>query len=366
MVKRKQRDWTLPGHKYTGPGNSIVKGKPNNANDAISRDHDLEYSNLGDRAYWKWSSADQTALDRWSINEYGGALGKAFFTAKKAAFKGGLIGQTGEVKMPIEKKRLRSAFLDPVNPAMKKMPKHDRSLRNLQTQEAMAGDANMSSADGDGSGNNLGLKETPIDDPRFYSIHRGPPDETFSSLPYFKMAKYLETASFSLDQAFRMNSPYDPDVTIASQPVPGTTTVGTHVPLVDAADSDSRAARWFRMYAGMYKYYHVVSCRYNIYIENLAAEPLYVHLMFYNEQLPPTGATNEDIMTWKGVRTQILAPRFHATAAGGYITSNETSALGTGQQNDETDGGTAGVHNYASTNNVSSRGGHVATSFNGN
>lgn len=365
-----KKGWTFPGHRYTGPGNSIVNGKPTNYNDAVSRDHDLAYNVYGSKAYWQYSEADEIARSRWKWNEPGGAAGKAFFSAKKLAWQAGLIGDTGDLKKNSNTmKRLRGNRMDPLEPDKKKINKNDRSLVNLQTQLRSTNESArlMNGGDGDGSGTNNAngtLKETPVDNP--HDVHRGPPDYTFSSLPFVQLIKVQEDQRFAVDLAWRMTSPYDPSVTVTSGLVAGTTGAPVYFPETAEPDSSIRAARWFRMYAGLYKYYHVVSCRYNIWIENLGGEPLYCHLMFYNEQLPPSGATNEDMMLWKDTRTQILAPAYKAVIGPGFVGSNETNQNTGVQDTNETDlGGTNNTYNYASTNHVTSRGGHTSCSFSG-
>lgn len=359
----KPKKLVLPGHRYTGPGNSIVSGKPTNHNDAVSRNHDLSYNIYGPKAYKSHNEADDIAVAQWKWNEYGGALGKTFFKAKKLAWHAGMIGSTGSLKeVPFYKrKRLRGAEDPTIEPAIKKIATRDRSLANLQPQlrtNAMAGEG----GDGKGSGNDAGLKETPIDN--VHDVHRGPPDYSFASLPYVQLSKVQETQRYSIDFAWRMTSPYDPFTNFFTSTVAGTAT-GTFIPQNDPDGTQDRAARWFRYYAGVYKYYHVVSCRYNIYIENLSGEPLYCHLMFYNEQLPPTGATNEDMMLWKDTRTQILGAAYKAVIAPGIVASNETATNAIGADTNETDTITNAAYNFSSGNHVTSRGGHTSCVFSG-
>ena len=50
--------------------------------------------------------------------------------------------------------------------------------------------------------------ETPLDDP--YVVYRGPPDYTFTSLPYIRESYESRSSNYvTIDQAWRMNSPYD-------------------------------------------------------------------------------------------------------------------------------------------------------------
>ncbi|KAE9170349.1 hypothetical protein PF005_g27588, partial [Phytophthora fragariae] len=132
----------------------------------------------------------------------------------------------------------------------------------------------MGEADGGGSGNAPGLKETPIDDP--YVVYRGPPDYTFCSLPYIQQRYSSAGDTYSTDYVFRMTSPYD----VRQEMVAGDVNVGAGVMNVDTeSDTGTVSARWFDYYAGMYKYYHVIGCKYDIFIENLKTDPLWAYLM---------------------------------------------------------------------------------------
>lgn len=74
-----RRGLVFPGYKYLGPGNSLNKGAPNNLDDQIAYDHDVEY----DRAQ---SDSDVRAADWKAIQRFG-----------KSASQGGLGGILGTV-----------------------------------------------------------------------------------------------------------------------------------------------------------------------------------------------------------------------------------------------------------------------------
>lgn len=353
------RDWSLPGYKYLGPGNKLDKGKPNNRNDDVAYHHDVAYDKYikaGKNPYINYNDADKNAREKFGYEDYGGAAGRIFFTGKRAAWKMGLIGHLDQPAT----KRLRGASRGEISPVNKKTA----SLRN-STREATAAIMTDSKMGGNGSGNNLGLKETPIDN--VMNVSRGPPDYTFASLPYMSMKKYFDSVNYAADLAFRMTSPYDPQVTAINTAVPGATGTPATIPQTAEPDSTIKKARWFDYYSGIYKYYHVVACRSKIYIENLSGEGLWAHLMFYNDKLPPSGATNEDILQWKNVRSQYLLPQYRAVVNTGSISAVEQEQVIANMNDDidESDGYTGAVSNYQNGNHVSSRGGHVSTSFTG-
>ena len=174
------RDWSLPGYKYLGPGNKLDKGKPNNRNDDVAYHHDVAYDKYikaGKNPYINYNDADEKAVNEFSFEDYGGAAGKLFFKGKRAAWKMGLLGNLDQPAL----KRLRGSNRESI--------KKEASVPN-STREATTGPPttmSTGSGDGAGSGNNLGLKETPIDD--VINVSRGPPDYTFASLPYVSTRK---------------------------------------------------------------------------------------------------------------------------------------------------------------------------------
>lgn len=352
------RDWSLPGYKYLGPGNKLDKGKPNNRNDDVAYHHDVAYDKYikkGKNPYLSYNDADDKARAEFTFDDYGGAAGKAFFTGKRAAWKMGLIGNLDQPAA----KRLRGSNRESIK-------KEAASVEN-STREApsvMSGSGSGGGADGAGSGNNLGLKETPIDD--VINVSRGPPDYTFASLPYISFRKYFDSAIYTADLAFRMTSPYDCYVGASNAAIPGTGS-GSTLPQQAEPDALANKARWYDYYSTLYKYYHVVACRYNVYIENLSGEPLWAHMMFYNNEIPPQGATNEDILLWKGVRSQYLVPQYRAVVNTGSISTVETEQpiSNMNEEMNEADGQTWGTSNYQTGNHVTSRSGHVSTSFSG-
>lgn len=319
------RDWTLPGYKYLGPGNRLDKGTPNNRNDAVAEKHDHGYARLqaeGKNPYLQWSKEDETARRDFSFDDYGGALGKTFFTAKKLAYKSGLITSVDGVDP--QRKRLRSVTNDDP-PVRAVRPRLRGSFRDspstTQATSTMSGNAGTGTSLAVGSGNEAGLKETPIDDP--FRYHLGIPTYDHVVLPYvFDVIDQTTTATanyFSRDWYFRMTSPYD--TVVARSPVDLNTdaigTMNTTTAPPDASDVSFDRARWFDFYAGMYNYYHVMACKWTIRIENLSTEPIHAYVMFFNDDVPPGGATNQDMRTWPGVQHRYLNPISYAINAEG-------------------------------------------------
>lgn len=337
-------DLSLPGYKYLGPGNKLNKGKPLNYNDWVAYLHDHGYDKLlkqGKNPYLKYNEADRVAEASFTNSDYGGALGKLFFKGKRYAHQVGLIGHTDDKSA----KRLRGSFT------------------NLTSEAPSGNQVTTMAQDGAGSGNDQGTKETPIDE--VVNVSRGPPDYTFASLPFMSQRK-VSLNTFAADLSWRMTSPYDPEVSILNpSSIPGNTGTQVHPATTSDPDASISKARWFDFYAGLYKYYHVVSCRYSVIIENLSGEPLYVHKLFYNTDLPPIGATNEDIMAWKDTETRILNSPYKAVTNIGAVSTTEVPAGGINTINDESGAVPSITTQYQSGNHVVSRGNGCICEFSG-
>lgn len=206
-----------------------------------------------------------------------------------------------------------------------------------------------------GTSNELGqggLKETPVDD--VYRVFRGPPDYTFASLPFFQTVTHGTLgAQHSNDISFRMTSPLDAVIDqtfIDFNAGAGSTTIS--IPATDAGDTLNvqNKARWFDFYAGMYKYYHVVSARWKMVFENMSNDLIYVHKMHYNDQLPPVGATNQDILQWADCESHLVGTHAVAIVNTGFTEANETQA------NEALETGTVSTTvNYETNNHVQSK-----------
>lgn len=277
----RNRGWVLPGYKYLGPFNSLNKGEPTSVSDAAALVHDKAYASYLEKRknpYVEWNSADETFLQNVG-GDWGGYVGAGFFRAKKLLRRHNVIGEIEDE------------------------PESTMPEESIQTRE--------------GSGNELGLKETPVDHP--YDVFRGPPDYTFASLPYHSDGLVTDLNTWGRDHVYRMTSPYDPLVTIDSVDMnagSGTQWFYSGVN-VDANDTTIRPANYYNYYSSLYKYYHTISCRYKITIENFG-EPLWGYLMFYNEDLPPVAASNIDIQTWHGVETKFIASQYTTLNSNGY------------------------------------------------
>lgn len=338
-------DLSLPGYKYLGPGNKLNKGKPLNYNDWVAYLHDHGYDQLlkqGKNPYTNWNRHDEKALQEFTLEDYGGALGKSFFAAKKAAWKLGLIGNTDTTLG----KRLRGHELSDDVKRVRLRGTNGESLSNLTASGTM---------DGAGSGNEAGLRETPIDD--VINVSRGPRDYTFASLPYLNFKTVVVSQYYNYDMVWRMTSPYDPNVNVESTLIPNTGSAGItgRVQEPDTGTVGNEKARYYDFYAGMYKYYHVVACRWSVIVENLGGEPLYVHRMYYNTDTPPAGASNEDMMLWRGCETRVLNSPYKAITSSGELSYAETTPTTLNDRNKE-DAAYLGSVNYQTGNHVTSRG----------
>nr|WDW25827.1 MAG: putative capsid protein [Canine parvovirus] len=339
-----------PGYHYMGPGNPTDNGRALNQNDFASKKHDDDYGKLalitGKDPMKHWSDADQRWLDNTEWKGMG-VPAKTFFTAKKRAYEHGYISK---IDIPQWKKQ-KSEFQSE-NPAFKhrritldstsrEALQNTHQDRQVRTPIAMEGKA-MS-----GSGNPAGLTETPIDP--VGHVFRGPPDYTYASLPYF-FDYTASTTFFAHDFAWRPTSVYDCNVDISGgTDINAGAGVSTHVAVNPAASTDATTekARWFDFYASIYKYYHVVSCRYKIYVENHSAEEICAHLMTCNDVHPPIAATNQDMMCWQDCESKWLSARSISVTANGQT---ETQQMNSNVIMDEAEGSAGATVNYETGN----------------
>lgn len=350
--RKDKGDWSLPGYNYLGPGNKLDKGPPTDKNDRTAEKHDWGYDRIvrrGQDPYWNYNNDDRRAQRDFDHSSYGGTAGRAFFTGKRFAAQAGYIG---DLDAPPHKK-LRGSSIDP---KLKQVALRSRgwSLNNLLREATSQQETRMASngSDGNGSGQDGNLKETPVDPtPRY--LPTGPEDYTFARLPYTQIKRYRDIRPYTADMAIRMTSPYDPEVNSnAVSGLGGSTFVVPNA--TDGGANTSIPASWFEFYAGMYRYYHVVETHWNIYIENLSGEPLYVHWMYYSDTQPPNEATNQDMMAWSECNTRILQPAFKGINTSGEISVAELPAPDTNFNNniDESDSDTAVFNNYFAGNNI--------------
>lgn len=205
--------------------------------------------------------------------------------------------------------------------------------------------------DNNGSGNDAGLKETPVD--TVGQVFRGPPNYTFASLPWY-YDRRVSVTQYSDQWTFRMTSPYDCSVgaSVVDQNV-GAGDMDVVVNAADAADGSAQKARWFDFYAGMYKYYHVVSCRWHLTIENQSTEPLWVHQYYSNDTDRPVTASNQDMLMWPDTESHYVGEVGNNITSTGTVERNE---LNTNSGNAE-DAASAGNNpNFETGNIITSRG----------
>ena len=360
--KAKKRSWysrglTLPGYKYLGPFNSLNNGEPTNASDRAAKKHDAMYKQLSDKhgffaPYFKFSKADQDFINEAKDDDYGGRWGRRFFEFKKryassfaperqqvvSAQGGSVLGKRARDDDPLPFFSGR---------------RQETSLLNLQDNTQQ--DANMDGGESSavGSGNNLGLKETPID-PVPQDVTRGPPDYTYASLPYVRDVKTYLSAAWAYDYGFRMTSPLDPAMTQAAtvdlNAGAGAASTVT-VEALDSSDITQTSARWFDFYSTLYNYYHVVGAKWHFMCENLSQEPLWCHVLQCNDEIPPISATNEDIQCWNDAESHFLGCHSYGVATGG-VSRNESN-INENNVEGATSAGT--TSNFATGNNIASR-----------
>lgn len=144
-----------------------------------------------------------------------------------------------------------------------------------------------------------------------WHIFRGPPDYTHVSLPYIYETRWGPTEINTLDYTFRLTSPYDPRLGGSTTDLnPGAGKLTWFQPNTNAGDPREKYdyVQFWTYYASLYQYYSVMSVRYHITVENLTGERLYVHVMNFNQELPPPLASNNDMLLWKGVTSYMSTP----------------------------------------------------------
>lgn len=355
-----------------GPGNPMDNGPPVDKDDWASWFHDRAYKRYEDeqgldpKKVWvpeddKW--LEETDWKGWS------AFGKAWFNAKKGAYKAGLIpkatlaerkpvpptlsGYTTPRKNPYKRPKLPTMEPKTKEPSQPKQPGEEQVPPSTEAQQQLQSNQNAMSNGVDlGSGNQAGLKETPIDD--VGHVERGPPEYTFASLPYYRDHRNVNTY-WGQDIGFRMTSPLDPsiDAITAVDLNAGAGTV-TFIPLQasDASDTTQVSARWFDFYASLYNYYHVIAAKWHVTIENLSSEPIWCHQFYCNDEYPPQGATNEDIQCWKDAESHFVGTHAVAMTTNGIVGAQQSNS---NANNVEGAASSGTNYNYLSGNMVQSK-----------
>lgn len=364
----KRRGLTYPGYRYLGPFNSLDNGEPVNHNDAVAKEHDEGYAMLqkqGINPYTTFNDADVTALKKWKANSGAGIIAKSVFHAKDWLSRAKII-KRDLTKLPSVKRAIDFGHLGKpkkFSPNLRTIKEENPSLKNLQSSTDTANMSKMSNAAaGSGSGNNGTLTETPVDDVDVWNVQRGPADYCFASLPFLSDRYVQQEAIYRRDHIFRMTSPYNTEQTTGT--ADGNSNSGTQLVISDfpadgAVGTDK--ADWYDYYAGMYNYYHVVACRYNVTVVN-HGEPIWAYLMFTNDERPPEGASNRDIQAWKGVQQVYLQSSWNAIDGTNGL---EVSGGLTDVEMNETVNANTDNVNRIGAGYVTSRGGKVMHTFKG-
>ena len=149
-----------------------------------------------------------------------------------------------------------------------------------------------------------------------------------------------------------MTSPYDPSITQAANNDLNAgvgTAIASTVEASDASDVTQTPARWFDFYSTMYNYYHVIGCRWHLTIENLKTEPMWLHVLYFNDEVPPVGATNEDMLCWNDTESHYLGTHAVAITNTGEVETNHTV---NNLNNIEGNGASGNNPNYETGNHV--------------
>lgn len=174
---------------------------------------------------------------------------------------------------------------------------------------------------------NNGNHETELDPIKTgFEIHRGPAQYTHVSLPFVWSESVSPAVVATHDYGFRMTSPYDPFIgRVATDTNTGTGVSNAQLVQNEASDLYTKQGYmtgWYRFYAQMYRYYSVLACRYKITVENNSHEPMMVHAIMMNDVSPPIQASNNDMMLWQGVKSQLVNPKMSWASSSG-VTVNE-------------------------------------------
>ena len=328
---KKRRGLTLPGYNNLGPFNDL--DTPTNPSDAAAYTHDVKYGILGKRAYWTYNQADEDFLDEIKDNtDYGAKIARGVFKTKKFLAEWNLLPKD-EIKkkqetteVPISSLGLKSSSgvvtrsqakklrQEKINKLFKNKKKpselvpRQQSVLNLQedTQVPLQNMTKLGS-DGKGSGVNGALSETPVDE--VIDVQRGFPSYQFASLPWTGIWYGSTDSMIAQDIGFRMTSPYDCIVgTTLTDSNAGTGVQNDIQMKTDTNDIAVNSAMWFTYYSKIYRYYHVVSCKWKILFENLSHEPLWIHQMYVNDENPPIQASNIDMLNWPDCESHYVAP----------------------------------------------------------
>lgn len=318
--KRPSKGLTLPGYNNLGPFNEV--NTPLTKSDADALMHDIKYDKIGKRAYWTFNQADQDLIENLKDEtDIGSKIAKNVFEVKKKLSEWKFLPSD-----PIQSKVKENPLLDfhkgsgnhPLTRARKKALERQQRitdymkkkkpnvkpslLSNLQQSDQMS-----TQKGGEGSKLDQGLKETPVD--QVIDVERGFPSYQFASLPWSGIMFMDSNRYTGLDIGFRMTSPYD--VVIGGTVKDRNTNTGKSSDIEMKQDSDDvvvQSAMWFNWYASLYKYYHVVGCKWSIIFENLCNEPIWVHQMYLNDTTPPYFASNEDMLMWNDVESHYVEP----------------------------------------------------------
>lgn len=214
-----------------------------------------------------------------------------------------------------KKKRFRGTDISPDTQSAKKIrtvePDLDGSLSNKPSDTMDDVTMSMSAM---ATTKPNGAHETPVDEVQ--DVERGPSKFQFATLPYIRGTVQSGTVN-TYDVAFRMTSPLDCFIDNTGQQDLNANITGaldiigiSPVGVTDVkAGAEHDTARWFDFYKSQYKYYHVVSARWKLVFENLTNDMMYLHEMYINDQTPPYGATNQDMMCWNDVKTHVIGPQ---------------------------------------------------------
>lgn len=288
-------DWSLPGSNYIGPGNPVDRFPPLTPDDAVAREHDLDYTEYieqGHNPYTSYNDADERARRRFG-HGWRGHLGKAFFTAKKYAWKAGFIKHIEKSPGRIYKQRLLApAQRARENHTLAHNTRRAREHHNISVKAltshfaAMAGDDPMGETP---PHERKGQETTPVD--KGFSKFELFPRTQQVYMPYFNHAilqPFGGGVKYSA-MTFRLNSIEDCLMTSANVSVAGNKD-SQYAGSVDVTDATLNQPKLRAFYRDLYNYYSVLRSRVKIRGFLVSDNPYHeftVYVYLHGARAPP-------------------------------------------------------------------------------
>lgn len=277
--RKKYRKGLVPrNYDFLGPFNEPMIGPGRNVADEAARLHDIEYGQIGVRAYFMHNDADQAFIEATKDAEGLGAIAHNLFRIKRAIAPR-MSKRLRDEDTVHESERVRKApSIEPKDPEQKKISgSTDAPVESVGIARSMAPSG--------GTAGTLGSGETAID---IQKPHYGLPTTNTVILPW---TGYCTPVTFDDNKmvsiGLRMNSPYDCFLRSLDTPTagsalsegvfttqPGSTTATWPNPAylypttIGSGTNTTESPMWRGFWDKCYNKYSVLGCEYNITIYN--------------------------------------------------------------------------------------------------